>query len=318
MAEGFGGTIGRTFADSTPWWPPLPAAPEGAPNVLVVLLDDVGFAQFGCYGSDVATPTFDRLAAGGLRYGNYHTTALCSPTRAALLTGRNHHTVGMGRIADFGSGFPGYNALMPPSAGTLAEVLVRRGYATYLVGKWHLAPPAEMQMGASREHWPLSRGFERFYGFLGGDTHQYYPELVRDNSQVEPPATPEQGYHLAPDLVDNARAMIADAKQVAPNKPFFLYFCTGAMHAPHHVPKEWADKYKGCFDSGWDVYREQTFARQKEMGLIPPNTVLSRHDPDVPDWNGLSADQRRLYARMMEVFAGFLEHTDHHIGWLIS
>jgi arylsulfatase len=186
------------------------------------------------------------------------------------------------------------------------------------VGKWHLTPAEQGSAAGPYDRWPLGRGFERFYGFLGGDTHQYYPELVRDNSQVEPETTPEEGYHLTVDLVEKAKAMIADAKQVAPNKPFFMYFCPGAMHAPHHVPQEWADKYKGQFDDGWDAYREKVFARQKEMGLIPQNTVLSRHDPDVQDWNSLSDDERRLYARMMEVFAGFLEHTDHYIGELIQ
>ena len=314
----FGGRIGRTFADSTPWWPPLPAAPDGAPNVLVVLLDDVGFAQFGCYGSDVATPTFDRLAAGGLRYGNYHTTALCSPTRAALLTGRNHHTVGMGRIADFGSGFPGYNALMPPSAGTLAEVLVRRGYATYLVGKWHLAPPAEMQMGASREHWPLSRGFERFYGFMGGETDQYVPDLVYDNHQIDPPRTPEEGYHLTEDLADRAMLFVDDLRAAHPAKPWLLWFAPGACHAPHQVPAVWSDRYRGRFDDGWDAWRERVFARQVAEGIVPAHTRLSERPHWVPAWDSLGADERRLYARMMEVYAGFLTHTDAQVGRLVA
>ncbi|MEB3317552.1 MAG: arylsulfatase, partial [Cyanobacteriota bacterium] len=202
--------------------------------------------------------------------------------------------------------------------GFLSDILLQNGYNTYAVGKWHLTPAEATSAAGPYDRWPLGRGFERFYGFLGGDTHQYYPELVRDNSQIDPPKTPEEGYHLTPDLVEKARGMIADAKQVAPNKPFFLYFCTGAMHAPHHVPKEWADRYQGQFDDGWDAYREKVFARQKELGIVPPETVLSRHDPDVPDWDSLSAEERRLYARMMEVFAGFLEHTDHHIGALIA
>jgi arylsulfatase A-like enzyme len=247
-----------------------------------------------------------------------HTTALCSPSRSCMLTGRNHHSNGLACITEGSMGFPGSNGIIPFENGFLSEILLPHGYNTYAIGKWHLTPAEQTSAAGPYDRWPLGRGFERFYGFLGGDTHQYYPELVQDNAQVEPPATPEEGYHLTPDLVAKAKAMIADAKQVAPNKPFFMYFCTGAMHAPHHVPKEWADKYKGKFDGGWDAYREQTFARQKELGIIPPNTVLSRHDPDVPDWNGLSEPEKRLYARMMEVFAGFLEHTDHYIGELIA
>ncbi len=206
----FQGVAGRTLEESTPWWPPLPAAPQGAPNVVLVLLDDVGYAQFGCYGSDIATPTFDRLAAGGLRYSNFHTTALCSPTRACLLTGRNHHANGMGRIVEFSSGFPGYDATMPKANAMVSEILVRNGYATFAVGKWHLTPAAEMAMGASRERWPLGRGFERFYGFLAGETDQYHPDLVHDNHQIDPPRSPAEGYHLTEDLADRAIGYLKD------------------------------------------------------------------------------------------------------------
>jgi arylsulfatase len=314
----FPGVIGRTVEVSTPAWPEPRRAKEGAPNVIFVVLDDTGFGQLGCYGSPIATPNLDALAADGLRFNNMHTTALCSPSRSCMLTGRNHHSNGLACITEGSTGFPGSNGIIPFENGFLSEILLQQGYNTYAIGKWHLTPAEQTSAAGPYDRWPLGRGFERFYGFLGGDTHQYYPELVRDNSQTEPPATPEEGYHLTPDLVEKAKAMIADAKQVAPNKPFFMYFCTGAMHAPHHVPKEWADKYKGQFDEGWDAYREKVFARQKEMGLIPEGTVLSRHDPDVPDWNGLSGAEKRLYARMMEVFAGFLEHTDHYIGELIS
>jgi arylsulfatase A-like enzyme len=235
-----------------------------------------------------------------------------------MLTGRNHHSNGLACITEGSMGYPGSNGYIPFENGFLSEMLLQQGYNTYAVGKWHLTPAEQGSAAGPYDRWPLGRGFERFYGFLGGDTHQYYPELVRDNTQVEAEKTPEEGYHLTVDLVDKAKAMIADAKQVAPNKPFFMYFCTGAMHAPHHVPQEWADKYKGQFDDGWEAYREKTFAKQKELGIIPPHTVLSSQDPDVPDWNALSADERRLYARMMEVFAGFLEHTDHYIGELIQ
>ncbi|MFS6826837.1 arylsulfatase [Cyanobium sp. ATX-6F1] len=314
----FPGVIGRTADVSTPAWPEPNRAAEGAPNVLYLVLDDTGFGQLGCYGSPIATPHLDALAADGLRYSNMHTTALCSPSRSCMLTGRNHHSNGLACITEGSMGYPGSNGYIPFENGFLSEILLQKGYNTYAVGKWHLTPAEATSAAGPYDRWPLGRGFERFYGFLGGDTHQYYPELVRDNTQVEPEKTPEQGYHLTPDLVEKAKAMIADAKQVAPNKPFFMYFCTGAMHAPHHVPKEWADKYKGQFDDGWDAYRETAFARQKELGIIPPDTTLSRHDPDVQDWNTLSADERKLYARMMEVFAGFLEHTDHYIGELIE
>jgi arylsulfatase len=314
----FPGVIGRTADVSTPAWPMPNRAKEGAPNVLYLVLDDTGFGQLGCYGSPIATPNLDALAADGLRFNNMHTTALCSPSRSCMLNGRNHHSNGLACITEGSMGYPGSNGYIPFENGFLSEILLQHGYNTYAIGKWHLTPAEATSAAGPYDRWPLGRGFERFYGFLGGDTHQYYPELVQDNAQVEPPATPEEGYHLTPDLVAKAKAMIADAKQVAPNKPFFMYFCTGAMHAPHHVPKEWADKYKGKFDGGWDAYREHTFARQKELGIIPEGTVLSRHDPDVPDWNGLSAEEKRLYARMMEVFAGFLEHTDHYIGELIG
>lgn len=318
LGSAFPGVIGRTADVSTPAWPEPNRAKEGAPNVLFIVLDDTGFGQLGCFGSPIATPNLDALAADGLRYNNMHTTALCSPSRSCILTGRNHHSNGLACITEGSTGYPGSNGYIPFENGFLSEILQQHGYNTYAVGKWHLTPAEANSAAGPYDRWPLGRGFERFYGFLGGDTHQYYPELVRDNSQTEPEKTPEEGYHLTVDLVEKAKAMIADAKQVAPNKPFFMYFCTGAMHAPHHVPQEWADKYKGQFDDGWDAYREKVFAKQKELGIVPANTTLSRHDPDVPDWNGLSADERKLYARMMEVFAGFLEHTDHYIGELIQ
>jgi arylsulfatase len=316
--QSFPGVIGRTFDESKPAWPAPKRAKDGAPNVLFIVLDDTGFGHLGCYGSPINTPNIDALAKDGLLYNNMHTTALCSPSRSCMLTGRNHHSNGMSCITEGSTGYPGGNGIIPFENGFLSEILLQNGYNTYAIGKWHLTPAEQTSAAGPYDRWPLGRGFERYYGFLGGDTHQYYPELVRDNSQTEPEKTPEEGYHLTPDLVQKARAMIADAKQVAPNKPFFMYFCTGAQHAPHHVPKEWADKYKGKFDKGWDVYREETFARQLKMGILPKDTALSRHDPDVQDWSQLSADERRLYARMMEVFAGFLEHTDHHIGELIA
>ena len=247
-----------------------------------------------------------------------HTTALCSPTRTCILTGRNHHSNGMASITEASTGFPGANANIPFENGFLAETLLEHGYNTYAIGKWHLTPADQISAAGPYDRWPLGRGFERYYGFLGGETHQYYPELVHDNHQVEPPKTPEEGYHVTEDLTDKAISFISSAKQVAPDKPFFMYFCTGAMHAPHHVSTEWSDRYKGKFDDGWEAFREKAFARQKEIGIVPRDAELSRHDPDVPAWASLSDDERRLYARMMEVYAGFLEHTDHHIGRLLD
>jgi arylsulfatase len=314
----FNGVRGRTIDESSQSWPEPLRAKRGAPNVLFIVQDDTGFGQLGCYGSPIETPNLDALAKDGLRLNNMHTTALCSPSRCCFLTGRNHHSNAMACITEGSTGFPGANGNIPFENGLLSEMLLQHGYNTYAIGKWHLTPADQISAAGPYDRWPLGRGFERYYGFLGGDTHQYYPELVYDNHSVEPEKTPEEGYHLTVDLTDKAISFIADSKQVAPNKPFFLYFCPGATHAPHHVPKEWADKYKGQFDDGWDAYREKTFARQKELGIIPRDAELSRHDPDVQDWNTLSADEKRLYARMMEVFAGFLTHTDNQYGRLFD
>jgi arylsulfatase A-like enzyme len=314
----FNGVIGRTYDTSEAAWPEPKRSKAGAPNVLFIVLDDVGFGQLGCYGSPINTPNMDALATNGLRYSNMHTTALCSPTRACILTGRNHHSNAMACITEGSTGFPGYNANIPFENGFISEILLERGYNTYAIGKWHMTPADQISAAGPYDRWPLGRGFERFYGFMGGETHQYYPELTYDNHQVEQPKTPEEGYHLTEDLVDQAITFIADSKQVAPDKPFFMYFCPGAMHAPHHVRKEWSDKYKGQFDEGWEVYRQKTFDRQKAMGLIPEDAELSRHDPDIAPWDTLSADEKRLFTRMMEVFAGFLEHTDYHIGRLFD
>ncbi|AEH10598.1 MULTISPECIES: arylsulfatase [Protofrankia] len=314
----FPGVIGRTTDESSPAWPQPVRATPGTPNVLMIVLDDTGFGQLGCYGSPIATPNIDALAAGGLLYNNMHTTALCSPSRSCIITGRNHHANGMAAITELATGYPGYDGNIPFENGFLSEMLLQHGYNTYLVGKWHLMPSEQESAAGPYDRWPLGRGFERFYGFLGGDTSQWYPDLVYDNHQVAPQKTPEAGYHLTSDLVDKAIDFIADAKQVAPSKPFFLNFCTGATHAPHHVPREWADRYSGRFDDGWDAYRERVFARQKEFGVVPPEAELSRHDPDVPAWDSLTPDARRLAVRMMEVYAGFLSHTDHHIGRLLG
>jgi arylsulfatase A-like enzyme len=314
----FPGVIGRTTDQSSPAWPQPVRATQGAPNVMIIVLDDTGFGQLGCYGSPIATPNFDALAEGGLRYTNMHTTALCSPSRSCIMTGRNHHANAMAGINEIATGYPGYNGRVPFENGFLSEILLAHGYSTYLVGKYHLLPSEFESAVGPFDRWPLGRGFERFYGFLGGDTSQWYPDLVYDNHQVEPPATPEQGYHLNADLADRAIKFLADAAQVAPDKPFYLHYCPGATHAPHHVPREWADRYAGQFDDGWDAYRERVFARQKSLGIMPADAELSRHDPDVPAWDSLSPDARRLAARMMEVFAGFLSHTDHHIGRVLD
>ena len=314
----FPGRIGRTTDESTPAWPQPVRAVPGSPNVLFIVLDDTGFGQLGCYGSPIATPHLDSLAAGGLRYNRMHTTALCSPSRSCVITGRNHHSNAMAAITELATGYPGYDGNIPFENGFLSEMLQQHGYNTYMVGKWHLMPSEQESAAGPYDRWPLGRGFDRFYGFLGGDTSQWYPELVHDNHQVEPPRSPQEGYHLTEDLADHAISFIADAKQVAPDKPFYLHFCPGATHAPHHVAKQWADRYAGRFDDGWDAYRRETFARQKELGVIPADAELSRHDPDVPEWESLSPDARRLAARLMEVFAGFLSHTDAQIGRLLD
>ncbi len=318
MPEQFDGVIGRTVAESTPSWPEPVRAREGSPNILYIVLDDVGFGQISCFGGLCETPNLDRLAADGLRYRNFHTTALCSPTRTCLLTGRNHHSNGMASIVENASGFPGYNGEIPFSNGFLSEMLVPNGYAAYAVGKWHLTPHFEMNMAARKDRWPLGRGFERFYGFLGGDTNQWEPDLVYDNHQIPPPRTAAEGYHLTEDLADRAIEFVADLKNAAPDKPFFLYFCTGAGHAPHHAPREWIEKYRGKFDDGWDAAREKIFANQQKMGIVPPGTDLTPRPAWIPAWDTLGADERRLYARMMEVFAGFISHTDYHIGRLLD
>jgi arylsulfatase A-like enzyme len=314
----FPGVIGRTADESSPAWPRPLRAEAGAPNVLVIVLDDTGFGQLGCYGSPIATPNLDALAAEGLLYTNMHTTALCSPSRSCIITGRNHHANATAAINELATGYPGYNGSIPFENGFLPEMLQAHGYSTYMVGKWHLMPSEFESAAGPFDRWPLGRGFERFYGFLGGDTSQWHPELVYDNHQVETPRTPDQGYHLTEDLADKAIEFITDAKQVAPHKPFYLHFCTGATHAPHHVPKQWADRYAGQFDDGWDAYRQRVLAKQKELGVMPADAELSRHDPDVPDWDSLPPEARPLAARMMEVFAGFLSHTDHHIGRLLD
>ena len=324
-AEGtpFPGEIGVTTLESTPAWPAPVRAREGAPNVFVVMLDDVGYAQLGCYGSNIDTPNFDRLAENGLRYTRYHTTALCSPTRAALLTGRNHHSVGMAVVPEMANGYPGSNARIPASAGMLPAILREQGYATYAVGKWHLTPEEDCNAAGSRSRWPLARGFDRFYGFMGGQTDQWSPELACDNHFLDPRSIDltdhdGSGYHLTSDLCSQAIAMIRDLKAAAPTKPFFTYLALGAGHCPHHVPAAWVERHRGRFDEGWDAWRDACFARQKRLGLIPEDAELPPREADVRPWAELDAGEQQLYRRMMEVFAGFLSHADHHVGRVIE
>src|SRR4051794_26404436 len=339
MSKPFKGTINIDIRDSEPDWSPFepPRAPDGAPSIVYVVLDDVGFSAMSCYGGPIETPNIDKVAADGVRYTQWHTTALCSPTRSCLLTGRNHTRNSMACITEGASGFRNASGTIPPENGMLPEILGELGWNTYMVGKWHLCPTVEMNLASTRRNWPTGRGFERFYGFLGAETSQWFPELTYDNHPVDQPKTPEEGYHFGVDITDKAIEFIMDAKAVAPDKPFFLYYAPGAAHAPHHAPKEWIDRYKGQFDMGYEAMREQTLARQKEMGLVPQETELppinpigtpeTRTGPDgkpfppldvTRPWDTLSDDEKRLFSRMAEVYAGFLSHADHQVGRLVD
>jgi arylsulfatase A-like enzyme len=290
--------------------------PKGAPNVLIVLLDDVGFGASSAFGGPVRSPTAERLAAKGLKYHRFHTTALCSPTRQALLTGRNHHSVGMGGITEIATSAPGYSSVRPKSAAPLPEILKLNGYSTAQFGKCHEVPVWETSPMGPFTQWPTGSGFEHFYGFIGGETNQWSPGIYRDTVPVEPPDDPE--YHFTVDMTDRAIEWIRQQKALMPDKPFFVYFAPGAAHAPHHVPKEWADKYKGEFDDGWDALREKTFARQKELGVIPPSAELTKRPAEISAWADVADDMKPVLAREMEVYAGFLGHTDHHVGRLVD
>lgn len=334
--SGFNGKIALDIRDSEPDWTPYaaPTAPEGAPNVLYLVWDDTGIATWDCFGGLVQMPAMSRIAERGVRLSQFHTTALCSPTRASLLTGRNATTVGMATIEEFTDGFPNCSGRIPFDTALLSEVLAEKGWNTYCVGKWHLTPLEESNLAATKRHWPLSRGFERFYGFMGGETDQWYPDLVYDNHPVEPPATPEDGYHLSKDIADKTIEFIRDAKVIAPDKPWFSYVCPGAGHAPHHVFKEWADKYAGKFDMGYELYREIVLENQKKLGIVPSDTELSPVNPyldvkgpngepwplqdTVRPWDSLNDEEKRLFSRMAEVFAGFLSYTDDQIGRVLD
>ena len=316
--EGFEGRIGRTFRESEPWWPALPTAPQDRPNVLIILFDDLGFAHLNCYGSTIETPNINRLAANGLRFTNFHVTPLCSPTRASLLTGRNHHTVGMRSVTQFDSGFPHMRGAIPRNAATMAELLSDENYATFAIGKWHLCPVDSMGQAGPFHDWPLQRGFDRYYGFLSGETDQFYPELVHDNHLIDPPRRPEEGYHLTEDLVDHAVGFLRDHESVYPGQPFFLYVALGATHAPHQAPQEYIERYRGKFDVGWDAIRDEWFARQQEMGVVPDGTQLAPRNRGVEAWDDMSDNARNFAVALQEAFAGFLEHTDAQLGQLFS
>lgn len=311
------GVVGRSFGESREHWPERARTiPEDAPDVIFVLLDDVGFSDFGCYGSEISTPNFDRLAQGGSHYTNFHVTAMCSPTRASLLTGRNSHSVGMGVISEWAAGFPGYRGMVTPGAGTLAEILKEHDYNTFTVGKWHLTPMKEVGASGPFHNWPLGKGFERWYGFHGAYTNQWDPELYRDNQPVETPDTPD--YHLSVDLIDKAIGFVGDQKASSPDRPYFLYVAFGAAHWPHHVPEAFIEKYRGTYDCGWDDIRQKRYERQKEMGLVPEDTVLPPANPGVPVWDDLSRDDKDFTSRGQEVYAAFVEHTDQQVGRLID
>jgi arylsulfatase len=339
MSQPFRGVVNVDIRDSQSDWSPFepPKAREGAPNVVYIVLDDVGFSAMSTYGGPIETPNIDRIAADGVRYTQWHTTALCSPTRSCLLTGRNHTRNSMACITEAAIGFPNASGTIPPENGMLSEILGELGWNTYMVGKWHLCPDDEMNLASTRRNWPSGRGFERWYGFLGAETSQWYPDLIYDNHPVDQPKSPEEGYHLTEDITDKAIEFIKDAKVIAPEKPFLLYYAPGAAHAPHHVFKEWADRYKGRFDAGYEAMREETLARQKQLGIVPPDTQIPPINPiGTPDtrtgpegkpfpmmdttrpWDSLSDDEKRLFARMAEVYAGFVSHADHHIGRLLD
>jgi arylsulfatase A-like enzyme len=339
MSKPFEGVVNVDIRDSVPDWSPFeaPKAPDRAPSIVYNVLDDVGFSVMNSYGGPVPTPNLDRIVADGLRYTQFHTTALCSPTRSCLLNGRNHTRNSMACITEAAIGFPNASGVIPPENGQIQEILGARGWNTYMVGKWHLCPEAEMNLASSRRNWPTGRGFERFYGFLGAETNQWYPDLVYDSHPVEAPRSPEDGYHLTEDITDKALEFIKEAKAIAPEKPFFLYYAPGACHAPHHAPKEWIDKFKGQFDMGYEAIREQTLARQKELGIVPSETELPPINPiGIPEgrtgpggepfppldftrpWDSLSDEEQALFRRMAEVYAGFMAHADDQIGRLLD
>src|SRR5215475_6928765 len=313
----FPGNVGRTYLDSDPPRFPQPVqAPKGAPNVVLILIDDAGFGQFSTFGGGVPSPTMDKLAAEGLRYNTFHTTALCSPTRAALITGRNSHSAATASITEAASGYDGYTTILPRSTGTIGEVLRQNGYMTARIGKNHNTPTWEASAAGPFDRWANGLGFDYFYGFNAGDMNHWNPVLFENRSLV--PASTDPNYHLTPDLADHAISWVRKVKSIAADKPFFLYVAPGANHSPHHAPKEWADKFKGQFDGGWDKYREQTLARQKKLGVVPQDTKLTERSVGLPAWDALNDGQKKIYARMMEVFAGYSANCDYEMGRIID
>jgi arylsulfatase len=314
-AQPYQGVVGRTLAESKEWWPEPVKAPAGAPNVVWILLDDVGFGATATFGGLIQTPTFDTLAANGLRYTNFHTTAICAPTRSALLTGRNSASVHESGFSHtiMSAGFPGWDGRVPSTAGTIAEILRDNGYNTFAVGKYGVTPDEEATDAGPFDHWPTGKGFDHFFGFLGSQTDQYKPDLVEDQAHARP-----DGRHLSAQITDKAIFYIDRQKKAAPDKPFFLYYAPGATHAPHQVDKYWSDQYKGKFDQGWDTFREEVFERQKKLGIIPANAVLPDRNPNIKAWDQLTPDEKKLYARFMEIYAGYLTYTDYEVGRLIN
>jgi len=320
-ARAYNGLIKYDAKDPESKFPPIEPLrpPAGAPNVLIVLIDDAGFGSASAFGGPCQTPNFEKLATSGLRYNRFHTTALCAPTRQALLTGRNHHTVGMGTVTELATAAPGYTAIRPDTCAPLAETLKLNGYSTAQFGKCHEVPVWETSPLGPFTAWPTGGGgMEYFYGFIGGETNQYYPAIYEGTTALEPNKTPAEGYHFTEDMTDKAINWVRQQKALMPDKPFFVYYAPGATHAPHHVPKEWADKYKGKFDGGWDKLREETFARQKALGVIPPDAELTARPAEIPAWDEVAPSLRPVLARQMEVYAGFMEHTDHHVGRLLD
>jgi arylsulfatase len=314
----FKGKIGESYKDSTPSYPRPVKAAKGSPNVLLILLDDVGFGMCSTFGGPVPTPNMEKLAKAGLTYTHFHTTALCSPTRGALLAGRNHHTISTGVITECGTGYPGYTGIIPKSCGLISQTLRDNGYATSMFGKWHNTPEMDISPAGPFDRWPTGLGFEYFYGFNQGETHQFYPTLYRNTVPVDQPKSPEQGYHFTEDITDEAIAWTRNVRAANPEKPWFCYFSTGAVHAPHHAPVEWREMFEGKFDHGWDKQRELTHAKQLEMGVIPAGTELTPRPTELPAWDAQSPEAKKVYRRLMENYAGFMAHTDHHIGRLID
>ena len=314
----FEGKIGQTYKDSTPSYPEPVKAPKGAPNVLLILLDDVGFGMCSTFGGPVPTPHMEKLANNGLKYTRFHTTALCSPTRAALLAGRNHHTCGTGVIIEMGTGYPGYTGIIPRSTALVSEMLRDNGYATGMFGKWHNTPEPDISPAGPFDRWPTGLGFDYFYGFNQGETHQYYPTIYRNTTWTPQPKTPEQGYHFTADMTDEAIAWTRNIRAADRDKPWFVYFSTSGVHAPHHAPKDYRDKYQGKFDHGWDRQRELTHAKQLEMGVIPKGTKLTPRPESIPAWDSQPADARKVYTRLMENYAAYMEYTDFEVGRLIG